>query len=214
MKLLVSLALTLPVALANPFDTQSDSAKVNYINKLVRGAVPTEKSQVRRLAQEAAFEVNIAGYSVKFEQCQFVKSYSQDLAENEASETVLATKRFVLFRLCPDKNSTSDCTACSTGYGEYLVDLESYLESTVEYFQAYQEEMCTTCDANCANQADDKAAAAAQGDDAANAGQGGRRLGKNKFYNIQVDCNTCVDECDKITNMANNGYIDATEFLK
>jgi hypothetical protein len=226
MKFFTALAFTVAAASANPFapKTKTELAKANYINKLVRGAVPTKNSQLRRLA-EAAYEIDISGYSVKFEQCQFVKSYNQELAETEGSGTVLATMRFVLFRLCPTTNSTNACSACSTGYGEYLVDLESYLDSTVEYFSAYQEEMCNTCQQNCYNaaQGDDAAAAAAQGDDAAAAAQGddaaaanngGRRLGQNKFYNIQVNCTTCLDECEKIANMANNGYTDATEFLQ
>lgn len=219
---------------------QQQAANANYVQKLVRNAVATPNSQIsihnennnhrasntlRRLdEQEAAYEVNIASYAVKFEQCQFVKSYDSELAQDENSATVLTTKRFVLFRLCP--NAT--CSSCNSNFGEYLVDLESYLESTVEYFSAYQEEMCNTCEETCEQEEEDEAdvdeEAAADGEDEA-AEDGGRRrrlqqrqsnrlLGKNKFYNIQVNCTSCVEECDKIENMEANGYIDATEFLE
>lgn len=210
MKLFVALAFVVAAASANPFapkvESKNAAANAKYINRLVGAAVPTKNSQLRRL--EEAYAIDITGYSVKFEQCQFVKSYDSELAESDESDTVLATKRFVLFRLCPN----SDCTTCSTNYGEYLVDLDSYLQSTVEYFQAYQEAMCEQCQETC-YQAANEDQAAADGEDAA-AEDGGRNLGKNKFYNIVVDCTTCLDECDKIDNMEANGYIDATEFLE
>jgi hypothetical protein len=177
----------------------SSDPKSKYIRNLLFRAVPTANTQLRRLdqSQEEAFEVNIASYSVKFEQCQFVKSYSADLAADEKSTTVLSTQRFVLFRLCP-----GNCTACSSNYGEYLVDLDSYLESTVEYFKAYQEAMCEACDETCA--ANDAAA-----------GDGGRRnLGKNKFYNLAPDCTICVEKCNLIDNMEASYVIDATNYLQ
>jgi hypothetical protein len=213
---MMKLFFTLSMAVAASADPKS-----NYVKSLVSRAVPTANSQLRRLDQqqaEEAFEVNIASYSIQFEQCQFVKSYSAELAKDDASTTVLSTERFVLFRLCP-----GNCTSCTANYGEYLVDLDSYLESTVEYFQAYQEAMCEACNQNCyqaANNAqagDDAAAAdnAAAGDDAAAADNGGNRnLGKNKFYNLAPDCTTCLDECDLIDNMEANSVIDATNYLQ
>jgi hypothetical protein len=207
---MMKLFLVLSLAVAASADSKS-----KYVRNLLGKAVPTANSQLRRLdqaVQEEAFEVNIAAYSVKFEQCQFVKSYSADLAADEESTTVLSTERFVMFRLCP-----SNCTSCTSNYGEYLVDLDSYLESTVEYFQAYQEAMCEACDATCA--ADDAAAAdegdaAADGEDAADGDGGRRNLGKNKFYNLVADCASCVDKCDLIDNMQANYVIDATDYLQ
>jgi hypothetical protein len=147
-------------------------------------------SSSRRLDQEAA--VNIASYSIQFQQCQFVKSYSATLAADEDSTTVLSTQRFVLFRLCPN----SDCGSCAYNYGEYLVDLQSYLEATVDYYQSYQEVLCQACDETC--------------------GEGGARDlgGKDQFYNVVPNCTSCVDECDLIDNMEAYGYVDATEFLE
>ena len=220
MKLLLALSFIVTV---------SADAKAKYVQRLLKNAVPTANSQLRRLdqaaEQEEAYEVNIATYSVKFEQCQFVKTYSAELAADDKSTTVLETERFVLFRLCPN----GDCSTCTYNYGEYLVDLDSYLQSTAEYFKAYEEAKCEACDANCAT---DDAAAAAEGEDAAAAEgeeaaadgdeaaaeDGARRrrrnLGKNKFYNIVTDCTVCVDECDKFENMEANGFIDATNFLE
>jgi len=193
MKLFAALACLVAVASANPFAPakSSNAAKAKYNNRLMRGAVPTKNSQ-RNLNDE--YQVDISGYSVKFEQCQFVKAYDDELAENEEAPTVLGTQRFVIFRLCPD----NDCSTCNYNYGEYLVDLDSYLEATVDYFQEWQQEMCNTCDEYCYNNN--------QNQDADN--------GERKLQQYNVDCSTCVEECQKIENMEDNGYLDATEFLE
>jgi len=198
-------------ALANPFAaTTSNNAKAKYISNLMRGAKATANSQLnRKLDQNAEYVVDISAYAVKFEQCQFVKTYSDEVAENEDMDTVLETQRFAIFRLCPLENSaggTTTCDSCNYNYGEYLVDLDTYLASTVEYYQQEQENMCQACEEMC--QQDDAAAQQdqqEQGDDAAN--DGGRKL-------QNYDCSTCVDECYKIENMENNGYVDATNFLE
>merc|ERR1712151_880915 len=112
-----SLILTAIVAAvsANPFAEKMSSATSNiaYMNRLMQGAYPTKNSQLRRLAQNGK-EVNISSYSLKFQKCQFVKAYDDELAEDAG--TVLATKHFVVFRLCP----SNTCDSCNYGYGEYL----------------------------------------------------------------------------------------------
>lgn len=213
MKFITALAF-LAVASANPFAPKKQNKKAAYVNKLVRAATPTANSQLRRLEEAEEYEIDISGYSVKFEQCQFVKSYDEEIAEDEDSATVLATKRFVVFRLCP-----SDCSSCNYNYGEYLVDLESYLESTVEYFQNYQENMCQACEEMCYNNANEEEQQEEEEQDGEeeqqeedNGDEGGRRLQDN--YGYDLDCDTCWDECQKIENMEENGYLDATEFLE
>ncbi|KAG7365086.1 hypothetical protein IV203_038289 [Nitzschia inconspicua] len=207
---LAFVALTGAVVSANPFAPakSSNNAKAKYMNKLVAKAKPTENSQLRRLEdnqnnnqqQEGEdYYPDISSYSLKFQQCQFVKSYNDDLAGNEDSTTVLATKRFVVFRLCP----SDACDSCNSNFGEYIVDLESYLQATVEYQQAIQEEMCQTCQA-CGNWENQQ-----QADEQQNNNQG-RRLQNGNY----VDCDSCYDECMKIENMEANGYIDATNFME
>jgi hypothetical protein len=197
MKLIAALPLLVASASAG-------SAKTNFVKNLIRGAFPTNNSQLTRRLDQAQedYEINIASYFVKFEQCQFVKSYSDDLAQDEDSDTVLYTSRFVLFKLCPE-----ECSSCSSGYGEYLIDLATYLESTVEYFKEEQEQMCEACNDSCYQAANEDQAAEEDVDEEAAAEDGGRKL-------YTVDCTTCVDECAKIDNMQANGYIDATDFLE
>jgi len=185
------LTVTVAAATANPFAAKSaNNAKSAFVGKLMRGAKPT-KNSARKLNEE--FVIDLTPYSVKFEKCQFIKSYSDEYAQNEDAETVLETQRFVLFKLCPE----GSCGYCNANYGEYMIDLETYLESAVQYYQEEQENMCKACD-ECQNE---------NADEDADENDGGRRL-------ADVDCSSCYDECQKIENMEENGYIDATNFLE
>jgi len=188
-------------AAKNPFVFQSkNNAKAKFNSKLL--------SKARRLndadAEEEEVEVDLTGYSIKFEKCQFVKAYNDELAEDEDSATVLATQRFVIFKLC-----SGSCSTCNYGYGEYMVDLDEYLEAMVEYQQELQEEMCNACEENCQVEEEEEEEEAedeeAEDEDEDNEDRR-RKL-------VDVDCDTCADECDMYENMNDNGYYDATEFI-
>jgi len=202
-----SLAVAMLITAAsagNPFVTKKSNvkAKNSYMRKLMNGAKATSNSQLhpnRKLDEndDEEYQVDISQYSLKFGKCQFVQGYSDELAEDEEYDSVLAVNRFIIFRLCP----TSSCeSSCNTGYGEYMVDMDEYLMATTEYRLEQQEEYCDECDENC--EQDD----AAQDD-------GGRRLDEAE-QNPNVDCDTCVSTCQKIENMEANGYIDATNYLE
>jgi len=176
------------------------------INKLVSHA-----KVIRGLndAQEEQ-EADIHSYKVVFEKCQFVKAYSDDLAA-ENSGTVLATQRFVIFKLCP-----VNADSCSYNYGEYLVDMDSFLQYTVEYKQEEQEMMCEMCDENCQAYYDDAAEAEEEEEDEDEDEDDRRRklAARARFSRkLDVDCDTCVESCEKIANMEDNNYVDATYFI-
>jgi len=153
---------------------------------------------IRKLDEDAdEDELDLSGYSIKFEECTSVKQWSYDEDGNnngggEDEDDKLVMNRFALFRLCPSGYYSS----CNSGYGEYLISLDDYLMSTTEYFQQEQQDMCDMCDENCA-----------QDDDA-----GGRKL--EDAAAADIDCDTCVDECDKIENMEDNGYLEASNYIE
>jgi len=64
----------------------------------------------------------------------------------------------------------------------------------VNYMKEVQEEMCNQCDENCQQDEEEE--------------------NDNNRRKLAVDCDSCVDECYKIENMEENGYVDATEFLE
>jgi len=163
-----------------------NTLEAHYISKLLKNAKATDNSRVRRLDE---VEVDISGYEVKFEKCQFVKAYSDDLAADAELSSVLELQKFIIFRLCP----SGSCDNCSYDYGEYIIDMATYLEATVEYFQDWEQNMCDQCDQLCAN------------DDANN---NGRRL------DVFVDCDYCVDYCEKVQNMEDNGFLEASKLIQ
>jgi len=194
------LALALLVAsasAASPFEAgkTKDSAKARKLARLMNKAVPTKRSQLhkRKLDQGDDYIPDITGYSLRFQQCQFVKAYDDEMADNEEAGTILGTKRFVIFKLCPTGGD------CNYDYGEYTALMEDYLEATTQYAMEQQENYCDACDENCQ--------------------QNNRNLDQeadndnNNNWNNNYDCE-CVDTCYKIENMEDNGYIDATEFLE
>ena len=168
---------------AKPAQT-SNTRKAKMISKLVEGAKPTENSKLSRNLEEV--EVDISGYEIKFEKCQFVKVYDDELAEDEESNTVLATKHFVIFRLCP----SGSCSSCSYNFGEYVIDMESYLEAATQFFVQDREDQCGFCNEICE-----------QDDD------GLKALGL-------VDCDTCYNYCASVEAMEDNGYVESYEFTE
>lgn len=178
--LVATVSATSPFA-QNPPKT-SNTRKAKMMSKLMEAAQPTENSQMARNLD--AVEIDLSGYEIRFENCQFVKAYDDELAEDEDSKTVLATKRFVVFRLCP----SGSCSSCAYNFGEYVVDLESYLMAASEYFVQDRENSCGMCNEIC--EADDDAV---------------KSLGL-------VDCDTCYSYCQSIEAMEDNGYIESYQF--
>lgn len=89
---------------------------------------------------------DISNYAVKYTQCATVQTYSDDLAENEYADTVLAAKRFALFRLCPkDQCSSYSANGCGKDYGEYLVSLDQFLLAMMEYQETRVTGYCEYC---------------------------------------------------------------------
>lgn len=90
---------------------------------------------------EESFEYDLTGFGVRFERCQYVKMFDDELAEDEDADTVLALKHFVVYKLCPE----DECNSCDGTHGEYVVDVQDYLEATIEYEKRAFEYMCDNC---------------------------------------------------------------------
>eukprot|EP00591_Stephanopyxis_turris_P009287 CAMPEP_0195511690 /NCGR_PEP_ID=MMETSP0794_2-20130614/3923_1 /TAXON_ID=515487 /ORGANISM="Stephanopyxis turris, Strain CCMP 815" /LENGTH=418 /DNA_ID=CAMNT_0040639343 /DNA_START=54 /DNA_END=1310 /DNA_ORIENTATION=+ len=192
--LTVALALIVATASATPFSVKpvqnNNDAKSKYVSKMLSNAKPLG----RRLDggdEDEEFEVDLSPYSIQFQKCQYVKQVGDEY--NEDTGSILETKKYVIFRLC------SSCSSCNYNYGEYLVDMATYLESTVGYLQEVQEDYCGACD-ELGCDADDDAAA---GDDAQKQGQ----------Y-ADLTCDDCYEKCQAIENMEENGYMEATDLLE
>merc|ERR1719232_2204065 len=79
---------------ATPFHSSPVQSKRNvqttHVARLLSKAHPTQRSQLKRRLDEEEEEeqIDLSGYLIKFVKCQFVKSYNDELAEDEDAETV------------------------------------------------------------------------------------------------------------------------------
>merc|ERR1712037_1060456 len=89
----------------------------------------------------------------------------------------------------------------------YLVDMEEYLEATIEYAKDKQEEKCDQCEEKCDGYYGNQDDEIEQEERENNEEDDRRRLSSS-------NCKECIDTCEKIENMEENGYIDATDFVE
>eukprot|EP00587_Corethron_hystrix_P003893 CAMPEP_0113317232 /NCGR_PEP_ID=MMETSP0010_2-20120614/12216_1 /TAXON_ID=216773 ORGANISM="Corethron hystrix, Strain 308" /NCGR_SAMPLE_ID=MMETSP0010_2 /ASSEMBLY_ACC=CAM_ASM_000155 /LENGTH=434 /DNA_ID=CAMNT_0000174159 /DNA_START=41 /DNA_END=1345 /DNA_ORIENTATION=+ /assembly_acc=CAM_ASM_000155 len=92
----------------------------------------------------------IAGYSLKFQGCHSVSMWNgNDQNQNErklqdySAKVFISSKPLVEFRLCPTTScSDSNSKGCASGYGDYVVDLNQYLEAYLENKQEVEAKLC------------------------------------------------------------------------
>jgi len=102
-------------------------------------------SHARNLEEQEFDYTWVAGYSLKFEGCHHISQWN-DEADGE-EDVRIATKRLVRFRLCPSDYCDST-KGCSSGYGDYIIDMNTYLAAWFEAKQAYQEFKCEYLEQN------------------------------------------------------------------
>jgi len=94
------------------------------------------------------YPYDLSAFSVKYEKCQNVQSWSDELADDEESSgTVFAIKEFVVFRLCP----SDSCETCNANYGEYVLPADEYLLAATERTREDFENFCKICEETCNN---------------------------------------------------------------
>jgi hypothetical protein len=88
---------------------------------------------------------DITQYSVRYMGCSSVLSYSDELAKSDAT-TVLQAHRYAVFRLCPSFYCNPySLTGCDSDYGEYAVDLDTYLQAIATYDDEVITTYCEYC---------------------------------------------------------------------
>jgi len=109
------------------------------INSKLGGKV---MSQARKLDDNDEVDFTwVENYSIKFQGCHHISQWNQDADDEE--DVRIATKRLVRFRLCPsDECSLQNAGGCSSGYGEYVIDMNIFLESYIESIEQYNEAKC------------------------------------------------------------------------
>lgn len=118
-------------------------------------------AHARRLENSGAIDFTwVSNFSIKFQGCHHVSQWND--AADEQSDVRIQTKRLIRFRLCPSNScSASSASGCHSGYGDYIIDMNTFLGSYYEAVDDYNQFRCqyttqTVC--SCTNDA-------AQGDD-------------------------------------------------
>jgi hypothetical protein len=91
----------------------------------------------------------LSGYSVKFQGCHHVQQWNE--AANEESDVRIKTKRLVRFRLCPQSDCQADTSGCTSKYGDYVVDMNTFVTAYLTAKEQNGAQMCEDADATCSN---------------------------------------------------------------
>jgi len=124
----------------------------------------------------------VADYSIKFQGCHHISQWNEEADGEE--DVRIQTKRLVRFRLCPtDSCTTENAGGCSEGYGEYILDMNIFLEAYLQAQEEHNEWMCEYYEYKSGCNGDDNR----------------RRLDEDAcmwdyLTSIEVDPYTCMDE--------------------
>jgi len=172
------------------------------------------------------FAFDIAKYSLKYARCQSINTWSDDMAQDEDATDILMQKKFIVFRLCPYNYCSSDSSyGCKNNYGEYIIELDDYLQLMKEEWADKIDGFCEYCDGcyrrrrNMRNLAgddaaddyyaaggnyDDAADDAVAADDAGDDYNAGDDAGDNEVDEEEEDDDANDNDCDQMCTTYSN----------
>lgn len=98
----------------------------------------------------------LSGYAIKFQGCHHVQQWNDQADEED--EVRIRTKRLARFRLCPsDQCSDDKSIGCNSKFGDYVVDMNTFVASYLEVMEEEQETICGNiyddCNSSCSGEA-------------------------------------------------------------
>ena len=118
------------------------SSTASSPNSILSGRRYLADGYNNNVAYYESYAYDLSSFSVRYEKCQYVRAYDDDIAADEDSDSPLAMKHFVLFRLC----SSDDCEKCENSpYGKYVTEIDTYLKYTVQQQKQIFQNMCDNC---------------------------------------------------------------------
>jgi len=95
----------------------------------------------------------VSEYAIKFQGCHHISQWNDDADDED--DVRIQTKRLVRFRLCPvNYCSDSNTAGCSKGYGDYVVDMNTFVYSYVTAMQEEKEYNCALYEDDCGDMCD------------------------------------------------------------
>eukprot|EP00979_Chaetoceros_neogracilis_P004604 scaffold797_cov408-Chaetoceros_neogracile.AAC.69 len=106
-------------------------------------------SKARRVNQNYEEDLSwLTKYDMKFDSCHSIHSYGgegQGGGEEGGTSTPFGTQLLVQYKLCP---TSSNCRSCNGG-GDYVVQLNEFVESYIEAKAEIEEQACQNVENNC-----------------------------------------------------------------
>eukprot|EP00554_Chaetoceros_debilis_P004442 CAMPEP_0194095142 /NCGR_PEP_ID=MMETSP0149-20130528/56674_1 /TAXON_ID=122233 /ORGANISM="Chaetoceros debilis, Strain MM31A-1" /LENGTH=509 /DNA_ID=CAMNT_0038781079 /DNA_START=35 /DNA_END=1564 /DNA_ORIENTATION=+ len=145
-------------------ETNATSYTTTYYEELeeaVEEAVEDTSSYSSAFGSDDAYDLSeyffdMSKFSLKVHSCASITGLNIDEYSNSGSQSededggdnewVNKTSTVVNYRLCPSDTCNSDgWSGCRNVYGNYMVSVEKYLESKMQYKEEASEQMCDKC---------------------------------------------------------------------
>jgi len=102
-------------------------------------------SKARRLEQDENEEIDytwVANMALKYQGCYHTQTWNEEADGEE--DVRISTQRLVRFRLCPAETCAMEsASGCASGYGDYVISMDQYLEA---YFEAIEQDQEYSCE--------------------------------------------------------------------
>jgi len=148
---LLALALVATLSTAKPtsINRQTEIGANSKLGKhLLKHARPAEDTPEARSLNEDVDYSFVADYSIKFQGCHHVQQWNE-YADDE-DDVRVKTKRLVRFRLCEsDSCSNSNSAGCTSKFGDYVVDMNTFVSSYLEALEEEKEYICEDASNDC-----------------------------------------------------------------
>lgn len=108
-------------------------------------------SKARKLENNGEIDFTwVSGFSIKFQGCHHVSQWNEEAKDKD--DVRIETKRLLRFRLCPSDMCHAEAAGgCSADYGDYIIDMNTFLGTYYDAVDNYNEFRCaytlgTSCD--------------------------------------------------------------------
>lgn len=123
------------------------AADIGANSKLGRKLLSRAVSEDGRQLDDQGYSF-LGEYAIKFQGCHHVQQWNDDADEEE--DVRIMTKRLARFRLCPiDQCNNEKSVGCTSKYGDYVVDLDTFLQSYLEALEEDEDELCDQVYQDC-----------------------------------------------------------------
>jgi len=96
----------------------------------------------QQMMEDGVFD--LTARSFKYSGCAAIKAFDPDRAAQNGNPMVVDT--YAVFRLCPEDSCNKySLTGCGKNYGEYVVEMSTYLEFMLEFYESHYGAYCEYC---------------------------------------------------------------------